>query len=196
MANDKLTPSYWNERYEQQHTPWDIGHVSPPIKRYLDDLNAPSTRILIPGAGSAYEAIYAYRQGFEQVLVCDWAPLAFRYLRQAAPDFPEDHLLITDFFKLDIEVDLIIEQTFFSAIAPSQRPAYVRQAANLLAPKGRVAGLLFAHPFEHEGPPFGGTKAEYEQLFSAHFDILRMDISAHSITPRLGRELFFELQRR
>lgn len=196
MADDKLTPSYWNERYKQQHTPWDIGHVSPPIKRYLDDLEDKSMRILIPGAGSAYEAIYAHRQGFERVLVCDWAPLAFRNLRQAAPDFPEDHLLVADFFQLDIEVDLMIEQTFFSAIAPSQRPAYVRQAANLLKPKGKVVGLLFAHPFEHEGPPFGGTQAEYEALFSVHFDILQMEISPYSIAPRLGRELFFELQRR
>jgi hypothetical protein len=66
----------------------------------------------------------------------------------------------------------------------------------LLADGGKLAGLLFAFPFEQEGPPFGGTKEEYEQLFSPHFDINHLAISEASIKPRAGRELFIELQKR
>ncbi len=195
MEEQRLDSAYWNERYARQNTPWDIGQASPPIVRYLDQLPDKSTRILIPGAGSAYEAVYAHRQGFHQVFVCDWAPRAFEHLRQAAPGFPAAHLIADDFFKLQIEVDLILEQTFFSAIPPVHRKEYARKTAELLSPNGKVAGLLFAHPFEQEGPPFGGTKAVYENIFSPFFEILQMDISPDSIPPRLGRELFFELRK-
>ncbi len=196
MSDNVLTPDYWNRRYEQHNTPWDIGYASPPIIRYLDALPDRSLRILIPGAGSAYEAVYAHQQGFGEVYVCDWASAAFEHLRAKAPDFPEAHLLVEDFFQLSLEVDLILEQTFFSAILRAQRHDYARQAARLLASGGKVAGLLFAQPFEQEGPPFGGTAEEYRRIFEPYFHVLQMDISLNSIAPRSGRELFFELQKR
>lgn len=196
MSKYNLTPNYWNERYLQHHTPWDIGYVSPPLKNYLDHLTDVSLRILIPGAGSAYEAIYAHQQGFYNVYVCDWALRAFEKLKQQVPDFPDNHLLVQDFFQLDLEVDLILEQTFFSAIDPSLREHYARKAFELLSAKGRLAGLLFSHYFEQEGPPFGGTQEEYLQLFSPYFDILQMTIETDSVQPRKGRELFFECQKK
>lgn len=192
----ELSPAYWNERYEIQNTPWDIGKVSPPIRRYLDTLSDKSLRILVPGAGNAYEAIYAHQQGFHHVFVCDWAAAAFDHLKAIAPDFPAQHLLVEDFFKLELAVDLILEQTFFCAIDPTLRDQYVEKSAALLTEKGKIAGLLFAQPFPDAGPPFGGTKEEYIEYFSPHFHILEMNKSPHSIPPRLGRELFFEMQKR
>lgn len=191
-----LDAEFWENNYRQEHTPWDLGAVSPALKEYLDRITDKTLRILIPGAGSAYEAIYLHRAGFTQIYVCDWAPSAFGYLRREAPDFPEAHLIVADFFKLDLQVDLILEQTFFCAIAPELREAYAEKTAGLLAAGGKLAGLLFAFPFEQEGPPFGGTREEYERLFTPHFQILHLAISEASIKPRAGRELFIELQKR
>lgn len=191
-----LDAEFWENNYRQEHTPWDLGAVSPALKEYLDRITDKTLRILIPGAGSAYEAIYLHRAGFTQIYVCDWAPSAFGYLRREAPDFPEAHLIVADFFKLDLQVDLILEQTFFCAIAPELREAYAEKTAGLLAAGGKLAGLLFAFPFEQEGPPFGGTREEYEHLFAPHFQILHLAISEASIKPRAGRELFIELQKR
>ena len=191
-----LDVSFWEAHYQQENTPWDIGAVSPALKAYVDRIADKNLRILIPGAGSAKEAIYLHREGFTRVYVCDWAPSAFQYLRQEAPDFPEAHLIAGDFFKLDLEVDLILEQTFFCAIAPEQREAYAAKTASLLSSGGKLAGLLFAVHFEQEGPPFGGTQAEYERLFTPHFQILHLAISEASIKPRAGRELFIELKKR
>ncbi len=170
-----------------------MGQVSPPLKHYVDQLPDRSVRILIPGAGRAYEAAYLHRRGYEQVWVCDWAEAAFGWLRREVPDFPTTHQLVTSFFDLDIEVDLILEQTFFCAIDPSLRPAYARQAAALLAPGGTLAGLFWAHDFE-EGPPFGGSLPEYKELFLPHFTFVQEGISPHSIPPRAGRELFLEME--
>lgn len=189
-----LSSAYWNQRYENQHTPWDIGHASPPLLEYVNQLENKQIRILIPGAGRAYEAVHLHRAGFDQVWVCDWAPAAFEYLLEHCPDFPREQLLVADFFELDMAFDLILEQTFFCAISREQRQAYARQAARLLGNGGRLAGVLFAHEFEHAGPPFGGTADEYRTYFEPHFEILAMETSSHSIRPRAGRELFVEMR--
>jgi SAM-dependent methyltransferase len=196
MNQPSATPEYWENRYQTQDTPWDIGHASPALIHYASKQGNKDTRILIPGAGHAYEAVWLHEHGFRQVYVCDWAPSAFEVLRAKAPGFPEEQLLVGDFFGLEGTFDLMLEQTFFSAIQPDQREAYAKKAQELLQPEGRLAGVLFAHPFEHQGPPFGATQAEYRSLFEPHFHILHLDIATDSIKPREGRELFVELQAR
>ncbi|PTM14206.1 MAG: SAM-dependent methyltransferase [Bacteroidetes bacterium] len=189
-----LNAEYWEERWQAAQTGWDIGEASPPLLHYTNQLTNKQLRILIPGAGRAYEAIHLHQQGFTEVYVCDWAASAFAHLRQVAPDFPEAHLLVGNFFELDLTVDLLLEQTFFCAIDPELRPQYVQKAAQILRPGGRLAGVLFAHPFPFQGPPFGGTLEEYRSLFSASFHILQLEISPYSIAPRLGNEYFIELE--
>ena len=193
-----LDAAYWETRWQGQQTGWDIGEASPPLIHYLEGVSDRQTRILIPGAGRAYEAIHLHQQGYEQVFVCDWAPSAFDHLRQKAPDFPENHLLVGDFFELEpgLAFDLLLEQTFFCAIDPVLRPQYVTKSADLLADQGTLAGVLFARAFPFPGPPFGGTEAEYRRLFSSHFEIHTMEITPYSIAPRLGNELFVELKKR
>lgn len=193
----KLSADFWERRWQEQQTGWDIGQASPPLMQYAQPLLKENPRILIPGAGRAYEAIALHQLGFTQVFVCDWADSAFDHLRQTVPDFPEDHLLVSDFFELPLEddIDLVLEQTFFCAIDPSLRPRYVEKMHRILKPGGRLAGVLFASPFPFEGPPFGGTKAAYEALFSPRFTILNLAMSPYSIAPRLGNELFVELKK-
>lgn len=193
---EKLSADYWNERYVNVNTPWDIGDISTPLKNYFDGLVDKEQIILIPGAGKAHEAIYLHRQGFSQVYVCDWAASAFDLLKAEVPDFPEDHLLIGDFFDLELRVDLVVEQTFFCAIDPSLRSKYIQKMGQLLREEGKLVGLLFAQEFNRSGPPFGGTITEYRSLFGPHFDILHMDIAPDSIKPRLGNEVFILLQKR
>ena len=191
-----LNAQYWEGRYQEHHTPWDIGYASPPLMHYIEKLEQKDLRILIPGAGHAYEAISLHQNGFTDVYVCDWAPSAFEVLKEKAPDFPTANLLVQDFFELDIEVDLILEQTFFCALSPELRPDYVTKSAELLAENGKLAGLLFAFPFDNTGPPYGGSKTEYLQLFSTHFEVLQMDVAKDSIKPRASRELFIQLRKK
>lgn len=193
---DDLNKAYWTSRWENANTPWDIGGISPALRQYMDDLEDRSLRILIPGAGRAYEADYLFQKGFEQVFVCDWAAPALQALQRRLPNFPPAQLLESDYFELDIQVDLILEQTFFCALDPGLRERYVEHSARLLRPGGIVAGLLFAQPFPFQGPPFGGTAAEYRALFSPAFQMLQMELSPYSIQPRLGNELFFEMIRK
>ena len=86
----------------------------------------------------------------------------------------------------------MIEQTFFCAIDPKLRKDYVHQSNKLLKPNGKLMGLLFDFPFE-SGPPFGGSLAEYQGLFSKEFKFSKMEKCYNSIQPRSGNELFIEL---
>lgn len=54
MSETLLDAHYWNERYQNSATGWDIGAVSTPLKEYIDQLDSKEIRILIPGCGNAY----------------------------------------------------------------------------------------------------------------------------------------------
>lgn len=191
-----LDKNYWNNRYINNEIGWDIGYVSTPLKNYFDQLSNKELRILIPGSGNAYEAEYLFKQEFNNVFIVDIAPEAIKAFKQRVPEFPESNIILSDFFDLNQTWDLIIEQTFFCALNPSIRELYVKKMYDLLAPKGKLVGLLFNCELNTEHPPFGGFKDEYEKLFSSYFNIKTMETSYNSIEPRKNRELFIILEKR
>ena len=94
----KLSKDLWNERYENQDTGWDIGHISTPLKEYFEQLENKNIKILIPGCGNAYEAEYLYELGFKQVHLIDWAQKALDNFQKRNPKFPKSQLICGDFF--------------------------------------------------------------------------------------------------
>lgn len=194
-SNQDLDKDYWEQRWRDASTPWDIGYPSPPLVAYLEQIEDKSIRILIPGAGAAPEAAWLIQNGFHNFQIVDWSESALNFAKEAMPEVPENHFQKADFFELLGEFDLILEQTFFCALNPSMRPAYARKMSELLKLGGTLAGLLFQFPLEF-GPPFGGNKEEYLGYFEPFFDIRTMETCYNSIAPRSGRELFFILKRR
>lgn len=193
---NKLNQEYWENRYMEQQTGWDAGSITTPIKAYIDQLEDKSIKILVPGAGNAHEAIYLHEQGFNNVYVCDWATQPLNQLKNRCPNFPEDHLILEDFFKLEIhDFDLIIEQTFFCALLPNMRADYVAKMHQLLKQDAKLIGLLFQFPLTENGPPFGGNQEEYQVHFSKQFDKISIEDCYNSIKPRKGTELFIQIQR-
>jgi methyl halide transferase len=181
---------YWNDRYLQGQTGWDIHQVSPPLQAYFDQLTDKNLSILIPGCGNSYEAEYLLKQGFTDVTLLDISPALVESLRKKfQPPSPALQLITADFFDHEGRYDLIIEQTFFCALDPAQRPAYVEQMHRLLRPGGRLAGLLFDRDFPG-GPPYGGHKEEYQKLLEKRFRIKTLTPCYNSIKPRMGTELF------
>ncbi|GAB3200604.1 SAM-dependent methyltransferase [Pontibacter aydingkolensis] len=185
---------YWQQRYTQHNTGWDTGSITTPLKDYFDQLENKALRILIPGCGNAYEAEYLYQNGFKNVFLVDFAPGPLQNFAQRVPDFPVEQLLHQDFFELEGEYDLIVEQTFFCALNPALRPEYARKAASLLKPGGKLAGLLFNTTFQKPGPPFGGNREEYRLYFEPYFNFLHFELAYNSIPPRQGNELFILLE--
>ncbi len=192
-----LDEQFWNQRYAEAQTGWDIGHPSAPIKGYIDGLSDKNQRILIPGCGNAYEAEYLLQQGFTRITLIDIAPLLVEQVSnkfKTAIQKGTLKVICGDFFEHIDSYDLILEQTFFCAIEPKLRTAYAQHMYSLLNPGGKLVGLVFNRTFEG-GPPFGGHQEEYEQYFSPLFDVVTMEPCYNSEKPRAGSELFIRLQK-
>ncbi|MEB8347469.1 methyltransferase domain-containing protein [Flavobacteriaceae bacterium KMM 6898] len=188
----KLTKDFWEEKYKNGDLKWDIGYISTPLKTYIDQLKDKEIRILVPGAGHGHEVAYLHQLGFKNVYVVDLAEQPLKRIETVCPDFPKDRLKQADFFELSYpDFDLVLEQTFFCALRPELRTAYVQKMSALLRPGGKIVGLFFDFPLTKAGPPFGGSKKEYETLFKHSFRIKVLERAYNSIQPRKDKELFF-----
>jgi SAM-dependent methyltransferase len=184
-----LDAEYWSGRYKTNTDQWDLGQVSPPIKNYIDQLTNKNCRILIPGCGNSYEAAYLLEKGFTNITLIDIAPYLVDQLKKRFANNPSINILLGDFFELNQTFDLIIEQTFFCALTPTLRPAYVDKMKSLLSPNGKLVGLLFNRDFEG-GPPFGGSKTAYINLFESDFKLHTLEPCYNSFIKRQESELF------
>jgi len=190
-----LYETFWNDKYLTGETGWDVGYITTPIKEYIHQLSNKKLKILIPGGGNSYEAEYLYKKGFTNVFVIDISAIPLRNLAERVPSFPKENLLHSDFFELQDSFDLILEQTFFCALHPSFRKAYVIKMHQLLKLESKLVGLLFNIPLNNDKPPFGGNKQEYVSLFEEKFNIEIMETAYNSIPQRKNNELFFMLKK-
>ncbi|MGZ9676170.1 methyltransferase domain-containing protein [Flavobacterium sp. GNP001] len=191
--NQKLNKNYWDNRYQTNNTQWDIGQVAPPIQEFIDTIADKNAKILIPGCGNCYEAIYLLQQGFTAITLIDIAPTLVNNLQEKFKNQLQIRVLLGDFFEHQDHYDYILEQTFFCALPPQNRPLYVSKMKELLAPNGELFGLLFDRDFD-SGPPFGGSINEYKNLFEKDFNIIRLEKATNSIQPRANAEVFIHLQ--
>lgn len=189
-----LDQQFWDSLYQSRDTGWDIGHPSSPLKAYIDQLTGKDRSILIPGCGNSYEAEYLLGKGFTDVTLVDISPSLTAALKNKFSTYIDRQLKVItgNFFDLKGQFDLILEQTFLCALDPSLRKNYALKMHELLKPGGRLTGVLFDCTFEG-GPPFSGSKEEYENLFKEKFDIRIMAPCYNSIEKRAGRELFFSI---
>lgn len=190
-----MNEKYWTQRYLEDNTPWDMGNAAPPLTGFLQGFYHRQQPILIPGAGNAYEAEWLWANGFTNVFVVDISEEPLKKLKQRCPHFPEDHLLHTDFFNLNLQFDLVLEQTFFCALPPELRPDYVSKMKDILKPGGHLTGVLFDFPLTEKGPPYGGSEEEYRTLFANSFSIYKMERCYNSIKPRAEKEIFIHFIR-
>ena len=184
--------SYWEQRYQEKTTRWDLGQAAP---AFVSLLNSQETltpgRTAVLGCGRGYDALLFAEHGFE-VVGFDFAPSAIAEatsLAQAAGSTAK--FLQRDIFDLAMEFpqdfDYVVEHTCFCAIPLERRPEYVQLVRSLLRPKGELIALFFTHN-RPGGPPFGSTPAEIVQYFEADFEILSLESVANSVPSRQGEE--------
>ena len=191
-----LSESFWDDRWKNQETGWDVGYASPVLCRFIDKIEDKDAAILIPGCGNAYEAEYLVSKGFKSITLMDISETAVKAVKEKFKNNEAVNVLHQDFFKHEGRYDYILEQTFFCALDPDLRSDYVSQMHRLLKTGGLLEGLLFGVNFEKSRPPFGGTKEEYISLFSGKFEIIEISFTDESIKPRLGTELAVSFAKR
>tara|TARA_Y200000002_G_scaffold177351_1_gene146152 strand:- start:668 stop:1267 length:600 start_codon:yes stop_codon:yes gene_type:complete len=194
MKENNLDYSFWNLRYQNNQTGWDLGQVSEPIKKWFENQENKKINVLIPGAGKGYEVKYGFENGFENIFYMDFSSRAGDLFKETCPEFPKGQILVGDFFSLKkpLFFDVIIEQTFFCAIDPLLRPNYVEKTNEILKENGEIIGLLFNREFDTKGPPFGGTEKEYKELFNSKFNFKKFENCLLSSLPRKDYEFWIE----
>lgn len=195
INNMNLDQHFWEERYANQQTEWDLGEISPPLKAYFDTLTNKHIAILIPGCGNAHEAAYLLSLEFTNITLIDIAISAVNSITNKLHSHIKSGALKVihgDFFDYQGQFDLILEQTFFCAINPPLRVDYAKKMHDLLSLNGVLAGVLFNREFEG-GPPFGGNIHEYKTIFTPYFSKISIVPCEHSAKPRAGNEVFIEL---
>jgi len=191
----KLGSTFWESRYESGETGWDLGGPSPPLMAYCEQVQDKYNRLLIPGAGYGHEVHALLNLGFSDITIIDIAASPLNKLRKELGNTNKVRLVHEDFFQHTGQYDLILEQTFFCALEPKYRKQYAEQTHRILSNSGTLCGIFFDTTFEKEGPPFGGTRTEYESLFSDYYTIHTMAPCHNSIAPRMGKEVFAILKK-
>ena len=179
MAQDSSKSDFWESRYRDHVTPWDAGKVPDALRNYAKRIRSGS-RILIPGCGSAYEAGYLAENGFG-VLAIDFSPAAVELAKKNLSRFG-DIVRLADFFEFGFgePYDVIYERAFLCALPPRMWPKYAPRSAQLLRPKGELAGFFFFRETE-KGPPFGTTPEALHALLDPHFDLVEDRMATDSI---------------
>tara|TARA_B110000091_G_C13750203_1_gene447319 strand:- start:600 stop:1181 length:582 start_codon:yes stop_codon:yes gene_type:complete len=187
-----LSESFWENKYKLNKIGWDLGEVSPPLKAYFDQLTNKDLKILIPGGGNSHEAEYLFNNGFKNVYVVDLSKTALDNIKSRVPNFPDEQLILGDFFNLKSTFDLVIEQTFFCAINTSLRENYALKMKDLLNKNGKLVGLMFDAVLNEKHPPFGGSKNEYRTYFESYFSMEIFTKCYNSFHNRQEMELFLK----
>ena len=193
MAEKKIGYSQedWQRHYDEGDLGWDLGQVSPPFIRLFESNIILPGKTLVPGCGRGHEVIYLTENGFE-VTAVDYSSGAVNHLKSTVQERKlKCKVLHMDFFGIDYAhngvYDLLIEQTFFCAISPKQRPSYVSTVARALKQGGMLAGLFY-HTGKEGGPPFNTTREDILKHFSDSFEIQQLSKSEDSAEQRKNKE--------
>ncbi len=191
---DPNNPIFWESRYRQGNTGWDLGQPAPPFVGLLSEPDAPPpSPMIVLGCGRGHDAVFFAQHGF-QVTAVDFARPAIEDAQRAAHAASVDiNFVQHDLFTLppsfDHQFAYMLEHTCFSAIPPDRREEYAQLGRRLLAPEGLYIALFFAHG-KPGGPPFNTTASEIRTLFSPYFSIQTLQPPSRSVEQRQGEELF------
>ncbi|NML30622.1 methyltransferase domain-containing protein [Paraburkholderia antibiotica] len=193
-TRDPNAPEFWDERFERHFTPWDQAGVPSAFRAFADRHR--DAAVLIPGCGSAYEAVWLARQG-NPVRAIDFSPAAVAAAREQLGAQHAQLVEQADFFTYEPPFKLawIYERAFFCALPPTRRADYARRMAELLPAGALLAGFFFlgATP---KGPPFGVERGELDAVLTPYFELIEDEAVADSIAVFAGRERWLTWRRR
>jgi hypothetical protein len=192
-ARDPNSAAFWDERFREGFMPWDQAGVPAAFQAFA--ARHDKRPVLIPGCGSAYEALWLVRAGWP-VRAIDFSANAVAAAR-AELGSHADLVEQADFFSYapPFVPEWIYERAFLCALPPARRAGYVERMAELLAPQGLLAGFFFlgATP---KGPPFGIERDELDALLAPRFELIEDEPVGDSIPVFVGRERWLTWRRR
>jgi thiopurine S-methyltransferase len=184
-TRDAGDPAFWDERFKEGYTPWDLGGVPEEFRQFIEG-RAPCPT-LVPGCGNGWEAAWLFERGWP-VTAIDFSAQAVASARRmlgAAGAVVQQG----DFFAFTPQpaCELIYERAFLCALPPAMRGAYAVRVAGLLAPGGLLAGYFYLGE-NRGGPPFAMPETELAALLGRAFERLEDRPSVAPLPVFQGRE--------
>lgn len=195
----------WEQCYRDGNTPWDKGGSAPPLAELCERHGIAiwgGGPVLVPGCGMGHDVRALAAMGLEVVGV-DLAPTAVA-MAAGMPAVGSERYEEGDFldpqWRQGRTFSAIWEHTCFCAIDPALRQRYAEAAAGLLGEGGVFAGVFYLDPHKpgesQEGPPFGVTADELDELFRPWFDRVDGWVPTTAYPGREGREWLAVFKRR
>ncbi|RKT26029.1 thiopurine S-methyltransferase [Paraburkholderia sp. RAU2J] len=193
-TRDPNSPAFWDERFERGFMPWDQAGVPAAFRAFA--ARHSGAAVLIPGCGSAYEAVWLAGQG-NPVRAIDFSPAAVAAAHEQLGAQHAQLVEQADFFTYEppFVPAWIYERAFLCALPPVRRTDYARRMAELLPGGALLAGFYFigATP---KGPPFGIERTELDALLTPYFELIEDEAVTDSIAVFAGRERWLTWCRR
>jgi hypothetical protein len=189
---DCAQPDFWSRRYQRGETPWQLDYVPKQLATFINALPA-GAEILIPGSGGDGRTMGAFHEAGCYIKAIDFSPVAVERARKALGRVA-DNLILGDFFSYDFgprRFDVIYERTFLCSLPPQLWKNYVNRVAQLLRPKGKLAGF-FLYGEETDPPPYPLTETCAKKLFAGRFELIRNEAVADSLPIFRGMEKWQE----
>jgi SAM-dependent methyltransferase len=198
MGQSVNEKTFWEERYQTDKTPWDIGEPAPAFVKYFDKKNISNKKIAVLGCGRGHDAFYLANLKAGEVHGFDFSESAINLCNTLKEKNSLKNISFhkTDFFNIKNKAfwknyfDYVIEHTSLCAIDPFRRKEYTDLVKYFLKADGKLVGLFFIRPKELGGPPFGSTKEEIRELLKSNFtetEKLYQERCPHTFT---GKEFF------
>lgn len=181
---------FWEQRWQSGDTPWDHGAPAPPFVEFVEQEGPPAGPILVPGAGSGHDVRFFAVSG-ASVTGLDISPSAIEHARRHNAH-PNAEYRLGDVLHpepgLTGRYAWVIEHTCLCALPPRLRPAYARAIPRYLVPGGQFLAIFYRTPHSPDGPPFGISGDEIDQLFGEAFRLVRAWEPQRAYPSRVGRE--------
>ncbi len=192
-SRDPGSAAFWDERFQEGFTPWDQAGVPDAFRAFA--ARHDKRPVLIPGCGSAYEALWLAQAGWP-VRAIDFsahAVTAARVQLGAHAEVVEQ----ADFFTYapPFVTQWVYERAFLCALPKALRARYAERMAALLPPQGLLAGFFFFGSTP-KGPPFGIERDELDALLAPSFELIEDEPVNDSIAVFAGRERWLTWRRR
>lgn len=179
----------WDDAYEHNRAPWDIGRPQPAIVRLAGEgeLIEP---VLDVGCGSGEHALLAATIGLEVTgidisqVVIERARAKARQRGLSAEFIAGDVLALDQVERLNPPFRTVIDTGCFHTFPNADRPVYASSIADVVEPGGVLHLLCFSEHTPGTDGPRRVTEAELRATFSLDWRVDRVEADAFAVSDQ------------
>jgi len=181
-----MTGGSWDDAYQRNEAPWEIGRPQPAIVRVADGGGLVSP-VLDVGCGSGEHALLAATDGMD-VTGIDLSQTAIERARAKARQrglsaefLVGDVLDLASIKRLSPPFRTVIDTGCFHTFANADRPVYASSLAAVVEPGGVLHLLCFSEHTPGQEGPRRVTQGEIRTVFSRDWIVDRIDAEIFSV---------------